>query len=103
MEQDTHIVTTAIPKLTGPQIAALRLCWLADRNPNHPALAITGFLSAYTSYSDYEGHVRSGCELTRTPTMIKLLNLGLIDRMDSYTFHITEKGRIVAACIGCKE
>jgi hypothetical protein len=92
-----------LPRLTEPQRVALRLCWLADRNQRHPDLTITGFLGYESSYSDWEGNVRSGCELTRTPTMKRLSLLGLVDRMDSYTFHITTQGRVVAGMLGFSE
>jgi hypothetical protein len=103
MNQQVAIQTTNIPKLTGAQIAALRLCWLADRNQRHPALIIVGFLGYESSYSDREGNVRSGCDQTRTPTMKLLAQFGLVTWIDSYSVHITEQGRVVAACIGIKE
>jgi hypothetical protein len=96
---DTKPVT---PKLTPSQLKALRLCWLADRNIYHPALTITHAFGK-SSYSDPDGHVRTGCDLTRYPTMKKLRDLGLVELVDNYTVHITDAGRFAADVYGFTE
>lgn len=87
------------PKLTDTQKQALRLCWLADRNPRHPDLVMPGSMGNL-SYSDSEGHVRTGCALTRSNTIDVLKRHNLVKLADDFAVHITEAGRFAADVYG---
>lgn len=90
------------PKLTESQLRALRLCWLADRNPRHTDLVRPGSLG-HRSYADREGHVITGADLTRYPTISKLKKLGFVQLVADFAVHITDAGRFAAEVYGFTE